>query len=185
MNGFKEVVSGVFMANGTLPDVPVIDPRALSDLSPPRGYMREAEASGEFLTATDFGRAGVDAGKSINYGQGVMRDIALQMVGLEASQVFAVNGKGRYLLAGTDEYELAQTITMAMVNPDLIKHGSRNRLLLETGLVYEVWRAGEGHPPVDYDVPRLGKVGHKVVSMVMLFRPDFVEARLASEPDEQ
>ncbi len=181
MNGFYEIVSGVHLAKGELPHMPVADPRKVPDLSPPADVLREVEALGGFITSQDFGRAGIDAGKTSNYGQGVMRDIALEMVGIDAEQTYSINGRSGYLLSGTPERERHDTIFYIMSNPDLTKRGSRQRLLLESVLVYDVWRAGEGYPPREYDVPRLGKVGHKIVSMVMLFQPDFVEQRLASE----
>lgn len=133
--------------------------------------------SGDFLTARDFGRAGIDAQKTENYGQGVMRDIALQMVGIEAENRWTVNGKeGNWIVRGTPEYDLHWRIFYLMNNPEMVKAGSRNRLLLGTQLVYDVWRAGEGMMP-STDLPLLGKVGRRVVSM--LFQEEQEAKRLA------
>ena len=137
------------------------------DKEPSEGLL----ASGDFITATDFGKAGVDAGKSTNYGQGVMRDIALQMVGIEAENRYTVNGEpGNWIVRGTPEYELYYRIFYMMNNPDLIKRGSRNRLLLGTQLVHDVWQAGEGRFPKE-GVPLLGKVGLRIVSMLFEDEP--------------
>ncbi len=168
MNGFSEVATGVFLADApALPEIPVLDVGTTPDLSPPADLLRRIEASGDFLTATDFGRAGVDAGKTANYGHGVMRDIALSMVGIDAREVYTVNGRGRYLVRGTAPYDLHFDVFYTMNNPDLISHGSKNRLLLSTNLVHDIWRAGEGYPGPGYEIPRFAKVGHRVISSVI------------------
>ena len=130
-----------------------------------------------------FERAGIDAGKSANYGAGMMRDLATGMVGLEADEAYSVGGRGRYLLRGTPGFETVSDIRSIMNNPDLVNKGSRHRLIIGNDLVYDVWCAGEGRS-LPYDVPSYGKVGHKIISMLMLFRPDFVEMKLLQEPDE-
>tara|TARA_B100001146_G_scaffold222172_1_gene234072 strand:- start:604 stop:1098 length:495 start_codon:yes stop_codon:yes gene_type:complete len=122
-----------------------------------------------FFIAQQFGVAGERAGKTQNYGQGVMRDIALQMVGLEATERFTVDGKGSYLMRGTEDYDLHWQIFYLMNNPDMIKRGSRRQLLLADQLVHDVWARGEGSQLTgDEPLPVLGKVGHRIVSM--LFR---------------
>ncbi|OJU87764.1 hypothetical protein BGO17_02120 [Candidatus Saccharibacteria bacterium 49-20] len=144
----EQVRSGVFVANQLPPE--------------------ELVGSGEYVTAAQFGVAGERAGKSANYGQGVMRDIALQMVGIEADTTYTINGVGGYLMAGTPEHKLYWKVRQLMDNPDKIKKGSRARLLLGRQLVHETWAAGEGSQLLRMEeVPRLGKVGQRVVSEVV------------------
>lgn len=55
-----------------------------------------------------------------------------------------------------------------MDNPFKIKEGSRARLLLGRQLVHDTWAAGEGSELLHMDVvPRLGKVGQRVVCEVV------------------
>lgn len=123
---------------------------------------------GEYVTATQFGVAAEVAGKSANYGQGVMRDIALQMVGIEADTTYTINGIGGYLMSGTPEHRLYWELRQMMDNPFKIKEGSRARLLLGRQLVHDTWAAGEGSELLHMDVvPKLGKVGQRVVSEVV------------------
>lgn len=171
MIGFEEVAPGVYLKNGRLPDMPVIEPRSLPDLSPSKKIFNSIEASGQYLTASDFGQAGVEAGKTENYGQGVMCDIALEMVGIDSGK--------QWLLRGTPERNLFDKVFYTMKNPDLIKKGSRNRLLLGTQLVHDVWSAGEGITPADR-LPQLGKVGHRVVSMLFM---EEIRAKAFAEQD--
>lgn len=124
--------------------------------------------SADVFTAQDFGQAGIDAGKSSNYGQGVMREIALQMVTAEAYNPVLINGRESNLIErGMPEFDLYYEIFYLMKNPDLIKQGSRNQLLLSTQLVHDVWEVGEGRMEPE-GIPRLGKVGHKVVTMLFI-----------------
>lgn len=183
IEGFHEVASDVYLADGALPETPVINLKTVPDLTPPKYILDSIRVSGNFFMLPDFERAGVDAGKTANYGAGVMRDLATEMVGLEADEAYSVNGRGVYLRRGTPGYETVSDIRSIMNNPDLVRKGSRNRLLIGADLVYDVWRAGEGHT-LPYDVPTYGKVGHKIISMLMLFRPDFVELKLLQEPDK-
>lgn len=111
----------------------------------------------DVLTAQDFGRAGIDADKTENYGHGVMRDIALRMVGIEAPS--------RFIVRGTPEFDLYYRIFYIMNNPDMVKQGSRNKLLLDTQLVHDIWRVGEGDTP-SRELPQFGKVGHRIISML-------------------
>ncbi len=135
--------------------------------------------SASVFTAQDFGQAGIDAGKTSNYGQGVMRDIALQMVTSVADNPVYINGKETNLIErGMPEFELYYEIFYLMNNPDLIKQGSRNQLLLSTQLVHDVWEVGEGRME-PYGIPRLGKVGHKIVTML------FIEELRAREEAER
>lgn len=144
----EQVRSGVFVLN-----------RAPTD---------EILRNGEYVTATQFGVAAEVAGKSANYGQGVMRDIALQMVGIEADTTYTINGIGGYLMSGTPEHRLYWELRQMMDNPFKIKEGSRARLLLGRQLVHDTWAAGEGSELLHMDVmPRLGKVGQRVVSEVV------------------
>lgn len=124
-------------------------------------------ATNNYFNADAFGDAGERAGKTANYGQGVMRDIALQMVGIEAENLYSVDGNDGYLLQGTPEHELYYEIYRLMNNPDTIRQGSRDRLLLGRQLVHDVWALGRGSELVAPEsTPRLGKVGQRVVSML-------------------
>ena len=71
-------------------------------------------------------------------------------------------------MAGTPEHKLYWKVRQLMDNPDKIKKGSRARLLLGRQLVHETWAAGEGSQLLRMEeVPRLGKVGQRVVSEVV------------------
>jgi hypothetical protein len=147
MVSIEAVRSGVFITNKR----------------PPESLLE----TGSYITAREFGQAGLDAGKSENYGQGVMRDIALQMVTIEGENLVSVNGEGGWIIRGTPEYDLYWRLFHLMCNPEEIKQGSRNRLLLGTQLVHDVWLAGEGLFPPE-NVPMLGKVGRRIVSMLFM-----------------
>jgi hypothetical protein len=159
MVSIEEVRSGVFITNKQPPE-------SLLDI-------------GSYITAREFGQAGLDAGKSENYGQGVMRDIALQMVTIEGENLVSVNGEGEWIIRGTLEYDLYWRVFHLMCNPEEIKQGSRNRLLLGAQLVHDVWLAGEGLFPPE-DVPILGKVGRRVVSMLFM---EEIQARTLVDED--
>jgi hypothetical protein len=53
-----------------------------------------------------------------------MRDIALQMVGIEADTTYTINGIGGYLMSGTPEHRLYWELCQMMDNPFKIKEGS-------------------------------------------------------------
>lgn len=150
-NSIRQVRTGVFLLD-----------------QPPQDTLLQTE---NYFTATHFGVAGEQAGKTSNYGQGVMRDIALQMVTIEGENVFSVNGFDGYVMRGTPEYDLHQEISQLMNNPDKIKNGSRDLLLLGRQLVHDVWATGLGSEVVKADkVPVLGKVGHRIVSQLFVVK---------------
>lgn len=86
-----------------------------------------------------------------------MRDIALRR--------YSASLESGWITRGMPEFDQYYEIFYLMNNPDLVKQGSRNKLLLSTKLVHDVWRGGEGDR-VPENTPLFGKVGHRVISML-------------------
>ena len=117
---------------------------------------------GDFFTALHFATAGERAGKSGDYGQGVMRDIALKTVIKNSAMPNRIN---------QNEHSAMREISRLMNNPNRIRRGSRNLLLLSQSLVHDVWALGEGSELVDIaQLPKIGKVGHEVVSQLFVVK---------------
>ncbi len=138
----EEVARGIFITN-----------------KPPTPTLLE---SGTFLTSEDFARAGEAAHKSANYGSGVLANIALQSVMIEAPRSF--------IMRGEKQYDLYWRIFYMMHNPDKIKEGSRDRLLLATQLAYEVIQASERRISNE-GLPTLGKVGQRILNCLLFDDP--------------
>lgn len=138
----NEVVGGVFILK-----------------KPPTPELLE---DGSFVTHTDFARAGEDAGKSQNYGRGVMTEIALKAVGLDSPKV--------WLVRGDPHYALYWKIYYMMRNPDEIKKGSQSRLLLGTQFVFDVLEASERRISND-GLPTVGKVGQRILNVLLFDDP--------------
>ncbi len=119
---------------------------------------QELIETGDFYTASQFGIAGELAGKSADYGHGVMRDIATKMV--------VKNGAVPNRVTPRDT-RLINEISALINNRRQENSGSRDLLLLGHQLVHDVWIKSLGvELPESSKLPTIGKVGQQVVSQL-------------------
>ncbi len=126
-------------------------------------------ATGEFVTARDFARAGEDAGKSANFGKGVMARIAMDAYRFSLNQAF--------IFSDSKEGKQYWELFYMMRNPDEIKKGSQDRLLVTSQLVFNVLMASEGRISNE-GIPTVGAVGQRILNCLL----DDPEGEL-TEPD--
>lgn len=122
----------------------------------------------EYVTALDFGEAGEKVGKTYTFGQGVMRSIALKMLEIDRSPALP-DGATQFSREDLEQDAARLSEIRGLLDdPIKIRQGSRDRVMLGRQLVHDVWALRMGselvHPG---SVPRLDKIGHRVVSQIV------------------
>lgn len=124
--------------------------------------LKALSAQQQIYTANDFAQAGRSAGKTENFGLGVMRNAACKLVKYYDRSIIASNDR-----AWPSRDADVSTI-QAIINGQIdLQSGSHVRLLIEQAAVEEVYQHGWPANEKDHGPLKLGGVGHRVISYLL------------------